>query len=220
MDTAPPEHKTIILASGSPRRIEILKSAGLAFDVLPSRVLEDLPSEGEPPTHYVERLACEKVADVRKQLSEGVIIGADTIVELDGKILGKPKSDDEATEMLVRLRNRVHQVITGVAISENKRNDYLTTTTISEVYMRDYTNLEIANYINSREPFDKAGAYGVQDLNFSPAQNVTGCYLNVVGLPLCEVIGLFHNVGITYSLIPELQLAKQCSKCSCLLEME
>lgn len=188
--------RRLVLASGSPRRREIMESAGLAFEVVVSDVTEGPPAAAERAEHYAARMAREKASTVSGRLEEGVVLGADTVVVVEGAILGKPASSSEAVEMLCRLRARDHEVITGLAAVDSQTGRAKTVAVTSTVHMRRYGDDEIAAYVASGEPFDKAGGYAVQDLHFRPARRVEGCYLNVVGLPLCSAADLLGRVGL------------------------
>ena len=186
----------LVLASGSPRRREILETAGLEFEVVLSDVTEDPPEAGESAGRYATRMARYKASAVSARLEGGIVLGADTVVVLDGAILGKPASADEAVEMLRRLRDRAHDVTTGMAVVDPETGRVETAAVTSTVRMRRYGDEEIAAYVASGEPFDKAGAYAVQDTRFRPAERVDGCYLNVVGLPLCAASDLLSRAGL------------------------
>ncbi len=186
----------LVLASGSPRRREILETAGLSFEVVLSDVAEDPPEAGESADRYATRMAREKAVAVSANLGHGIVVGADTVVVLEGAILGKPASAHEAREMLVGLRGRDHGVTTGIAVVDSETGRVETAAVTSTVRMRRYGDDEIAAYVASGEPFDKAGGYAVQDRDFRPAEGVDGCYLNVVGLPLCTTGDLLGRVGL------------------------
>ena len=186
----------LVLASSSPRRREILESAGLEFEVVLSDVTEDSPDEGERAEHYAMRMARHKASSVATKVGRGVVLGADTVVVVDGAILGKPVTPSEAVEMLRRLRGREHGVTTGLAVVDSAAGLVETAAVASTVHMRRYDDEEIEAYVASGEPFDKAGAYAVQDTHFRPADRVEGCYLNVVGLPLCRAAELLSRAGV------------------------
>ena len=186
----------LVLASGSPRRREILESAGLEFEVVAPDVTEDSPDEGERAEHYAMRMARRKASSVATKVGRGVVLGADTVVVVDGAILGKPVTPSEAVEMLRRLRGREHGVTTGLAVVDSAAGLVETAAVASTVHMRRYDDEEIEAYVASGEPFDKAGAYAVQDTHFRPADRVEGCYLNVVGLPLCRAAELLSRAGV------------------------
>ena len=186
----------LVLASGSPRRREILESAGLEFEVVVPDVPEGPPFAVERPAEYVQRMARDKASSVSSRLGRGVVLGADTVVVVDGAILGKPVTRSEAVEMLRRLRGREHGVTTGMAVVDSAAGLVETAAVASTVHMRRYDDEEIEAYVASGEPFDKAGAYAVQDTHFRPADRVEGCYLNVVGLPLCRAAELLSRAGV------------------------
>ena len=186
----------LVLASGSPRRREIMESAGLEFEVVRPGVPEGPPTPGEGHERYARRMARDKASAVSSRLGRGVVLGADTVVVLDSEILGKPESAREAAGMLRRLRGRDHGVTTGLAAVDSETGRVETAAVTSTVHMRSYDDREAAAYVASGEPFDKAGAYGVQDTDFRPAERVEGCYLNVVGLPLCRAADLLSLMGM------------------------
>jgi len=183
----------LILASASPRRADILRGAGLTFDVLPSNVDEDALESNRAPAEVAVRLALAKARAVAAQHTESTVIGADTLVVLDGEMLGKPGDDAETRSMLTRLRGRHHEVITGVAAVAGAT--VLSGFRRTRVLMREYGTAEVETYIRSGLPRDKAGAYGIQDRHFSPVASVEGCRLNVVGLPLCLLGELLRQVA-------------------------
>ena len=200
----------VVLASASPRRRELLLTLGLGFEsATPPN--DEVISSDELPTTVAERLALAKARAVAASHADKTIIGADTIVVLDGAILGKPRDEAEASDMLRKLRGRQHDVITAVAVIRGGRSvvDHVTT----KVAMRNYTDDEIAAYIASGDPMDKAGAYAVQNTAFALVAGVDGCYLNVVGLPLCLTARLLRQVGVEVNPRPEWSLPSQCASC-------
>ena len=188
--------RRLVLASGSPRRRELLALLGLPFEVQAAPGDESSPGRGEAVEETVQRLALEKAQAVAAERSDALVLGADTLVALDGQVFGKPSSSGEAVAMLERLRGQEHQVITGLALVDGATRraqvDHKTTT----VVMRPYSREEVLRYVASDEPLDKAGGYAVQDPSFAPAQGVEGCYLNVVGLPLCLTALLLKQAGL------------------------
>ena len=188
--------KPLILASASPRRKELLESINVPFVVAPSDV-EELPRDGEAPVVHAQRLAEEKASDVSKKYPASWILGADTIVVIDGLVLGKPNSEAEAVRMLSTLAGRTHVVFTGYAILNSRFPEKKTVSCArSEVFIRELSQEEIAAYVQTREPMDKAGAYAIQGVGAAIVENVCGSYTNVVGLPLCEVTRDFKKLGI------------------------
>jgi len=185
----------IILASASPRRRELLGVLGVAFEVVPSHV--DESTDESDPARVAELLAVRKAEAVAALASTppgAVVIGSDTVVALDGRMLGKPGDAAEARAMLVALRGRAHEVVTGVAVALDGRvvSDHDRTA----VHMREYDDDAIEAFIASGSPFDKAGGYAIQDEAFAPVARFQGCRCNVVGLPLATLRGLLAQVGV------------------------
>jgi septum formation protein len=185
----------LILASGSPRRRELLALLGLPFEIRLSGVSED-SRKGACPVEVARELAALKAGAVAGELRDGLVVGADTLVILGREILGKPADAAEAVRMLRSLRGRTHQVVTGVAVVDVPRGLRLSSAVASEVAMSDYSDQAIAEYVASGEPFDKAGSYAVQGLGGALVSSVKGCYNNVVGFPLCEAARLLGNFGV------------------------
>ena len=184
----------LILASRSPRREALLRQIGLKFQVEPSGA-EERVLEGVPPGDMAEALALEKARLVASGRKRGIVIGADTVVVLDGQILGKPAGTEEAKEMLSRLSGREHRVITGVAVVDastgRSRSDRVTTS----VRFARLSEVEIKRYVATGEPLDKAGAYGIQGYGALLIERIDGCYFNVVGLPLRRLAELLRELG-------------------------
>ncbi|HUV50226.1 MAG TPA: Maf family protein [Anaerolineae bacterium] len=194
------DNPTLILASKSPRRRYLLEQAGLCFSVIPSDFDEKSVSLSPPETYvpetYVRVLAEKKAHDVSKRYPETWVIGADTIVLIGDTILGKPGSKAEAKSMLKCLGNQVHQVLTGYCICCEAKNKSFSETIRTEVLFKDLADEEIEWYINTKEPFDKAGAYAIQGLGTFLVKSINGSYTNVVGLPVCEVIEFLIKEGV------------------------
>lgn len=171
----------IVLASKSPRRCELLRYITENFEVLPSENQENLP-DGIQPCEAPEFLAAQKALDVLKKRPDSLIIGCDTIVLIDGRILGKPHSEDEAYEMLSTLSGRVHTVISGVCLCYKGKTLSFSQKTAVEFY--PLSPDEILDYIHSCKPFDKAGSYGIQDKGGLFVKEITGDFYNVVGFPV------------------------------------
>lgn len=176
----------IILASQSPRRQELLKKLDLPFRVRISPIDEEI-YRGEDPRLYVLRMAETKAAVVAEKEEKALVIGADTIVLLDGQILGKPKDQDDAAKILEKIQGRKHLVLTGVSL--NKRNNEKTISFVeeTEVDFAPMTRAEIQTYIATGQPLDKAGAYGIQDRGALFVRGISGSYYNVMGLPLRRI---------------------------------
>lgn len=184
----------LVLASGSPRRRELLAGLGLTFEVRPVDV-DETPRDGEPAEPYVLRLAETKARAASAGSPSGeVILAADTIVVVDGELLGKPRDRDHARGMLARLSGRTHQVLTGVAVG-NAGGGLSTVVEITRVVFHRLSTAEIDWYVASDEPLDKAGSYAVQGLGALFVERIDGNYSNVVGLPLPAVYRLLSRVG-------------------------
>ena len=186
----------LILASNSPRRSYLLKQAGLTFTVIPSGFDENSVSLSTPEK-YVKVLAESKAADISEAYPESWVIGADTIVVIDGKILGKPDSKEQARIMLKSLSGKTHQVYTGYCIRCCAKERSFSNTVKTDVLFKNLADNEIEWYINTSEPFDKAGAYAIQGLGTFIVKRIKGSYTNVVGLPVCEVIEFLIEEGVT-----------------------
>ncbi len=184
----------LILASASPRRRQLLAALGIPFAIDVADIDESRVGAESPQAH-VRRLAETKARAVAARHPHDIILAADTIVVLDGRILGKPGDEEEAWAMLRALRGRAHQVITAVAVAfaGRTRSDL----DIATVVMRDYSDAEIAAYIASGDPFDKAGAYAIQNLEFHPVARLEGCFANVMGLPLALTARLLTAAGLS-----------------------
>lgn len=185
----------IILASASPRRKYLLEQAGLRFEVIPSEFDEDSVAE-EDPAARVRVLAEEKADLVAGSYPDHWVIGADTMVVIDGRILGKPGSTEEARRMLLRLSGRVHQVYTGYAILCRGQGLRFSEAVATDVRFKNLNDHEIEWYVHTGEPFDKAGAYAIQGIGTFLVRSINGSYTNVVGLPVCEVIEQLIGHGV------------------------
>lgn len=174
----------IILASASPRRSELMTLAGFRFDVICADIDEIVP-EKAMPQEVVMSLALQKAQAVAKDHRKSAVVGSDTVVALDGKILGKPRSEKEAAEMLRSLSGRIHKVFTGVAIVCGEKVTSFFEETEVEFYT--LTDQEILDYVATGEPMDKAGAYGIQGRGAVLVKRINGDYFNVMGLPISKV---------------------------------
>ncbi len=178
------EREPVVLASTSPRRRELLTRLGIDFTSI-SVDVDESAGKDERPEELVRRLSHAKVEKGTEAHPDSIVIAADTVVSIDGSILGKPTDEQDAERMLRLLRNRSHVVFTGLAIArEDRMVQYIATTT---VWMRDYSDSEIAAYVGTGDPLDKAAAYAIQHPEFHPVARIEGCYANVMGLPLCRV---------------------------------
>jgi septum formation protein len=191
---APHDGSRLILASKSPRRSDLLEQAGLTFSVIPSDFDESTVAMSDPDS-YVIALAESKALDISEKHPASWVIGADTIVLIDRKILGKPGSQEEARDMLQRLSGKTHQVLTGYCICCKMKNRFFSETVKTDVRFKKLSDAEIEWYIQTDEPFDKAGAYAIQGLGTCLVKSINGSYTNVVGLPVCEVIEYLTKEG-------------------------
>lgn len=190
----------LVLASGSPRRKQLLSELGLTFETL-SADIDETVLPGEAPEQLVRRLALAKAAAVASQRPDAWILGADTIVVIDGMILGKPGDTSEAAAMLSRLQGRVHHVFGGVAIINPARSAQHVFVRTSAVQMIALTAGEISAYIQTGEPMDKAGSYAIQGIGAHLVAAVEGSYTNVVGLDISAVVAGLRELGVLESLV-------------------
>ncbi|AMV73509.1 Maf family nucleotide pyrophosphatase [Desulfuromonas carbonis] len=186
----------LVLASASPRRRELLAQLGIRFAVVAGNAPEEL-LPGESPEQHVVRLASDKAREVasREEVSGRWFLGSDTIVLRDETLLGKPRDAAEAAAMLRSLSGRSHRVLSGYAVLDRASGVTSTGAVATTVYFKKLTEQEIAGYIASGEPFDKAGAYAIQGIGAFMVRSIEGSYSNVVGLPLCEVVDLLERLG-------------------------
>jgi septum formation protein len=190
----------LILASASPRRRDLLAACSIPFEIIPS-MIDEQPLPDEPAAAYVQRLALAKATSVAQRHPDAVVLGADTTVSIDGLILEKPQSLDDARQMLNRLCGREHEILTGVAVVAGEMaggfgHQYAQAMVASRVLMRHFTAATVEWYIATGEPMDKAGAYAVQGLGGALVERVQGSYTNAVGLPLTETLSLLRRFGI------------------------
>jgi len=183
----------VILASGSPRRKEILQLIGVDFEVVVSNE-EEKPTSTNPLDFPKENASIKALAVSRKMPAE-IVLGFDTLVFLDGVPLGKPHSEAEALEMLRKLNNRSHKVITGVAIAHGGQILKVECEE-TEVIFRNCSDQELEKYVNSRDPMDKAGAYGIQTGGARLIKAIRGCYYNVVGLPVARMLQMLNDLKV------------------------
>ena len=180
----------LILASASPRRSALLSQIGLTFKIHPSDIVETPHNvhTNKPVSEVTQELALLKATSVTQYYDHGLIIGADTLVSLDGEPLGKPADDADALVMLSRLSGTCHEVVTGVALIDAATGQHRVWAETTDVYFRQLHADEITAYIQSGEPSDKAGAYGIQGRGAAFVRRIEGCYFNVVGLPLASLV--------------------------------
>ncbi len=185
----------LILASASPRRAEILRDAGVPFVVLYSAV-DETPYPGESPQDHVQRLAHAKAELVAaRAVGPAIVIAADTVVALDGRILGKPRSTDDARHMLEQLSGRTHTVLTGVALIRLPDAERRAIVESTLVHFAPLEENDIVQYLATDEPYDKAGAYAIQGRAGKFIPRIEGCYFNVVGLPLARLVQTLRELG-------------------------
>jgi len=187
--------KTIVLASASPRRKALLKQIGLKFKVDIS-VEEDVLTAGTEPHQLARHISLRKALSVAGNYQDAIIIAADTFGIIDGQILGKPHSENEARAMLQTISGRCHAVITGFTIMDTDTTKTLSSSVETMVFIKHLTQIEIETYVKSGEPLDKAGAYAIQGLGAVIVERIEGDYSNVMGLPLCALTTALKEFGI------------------------
>ncbi len=202
----------LILASASPRRSALLTRLGLPFDVVPPDIEEDAPASDGRPERVARRLAVAKARTVAADHPQAVVLAADTVVAHRGLLLGKPAGAPEAAAMRRCLRAGDHRVFSAVAVAAPGRRRHAIDYAVTRVRIRDYSDGEIAASIARGDPFDKAGAYAIQDETLHPVERYEGCYCNVVGLPLWTAVGLLGRAGLDIT-PPSLNLPPQCANC-------
>ncbi|MBF0527948.1 MAG: septum formation protein Maf [Deltaproteobacteria bacterium] len=185
----------LILASASPRRLELLNWAGISCEVCPGQVDESLHA-GETPDSHVQRLALSKAEDVACQRPYAWVLAADTVVALGQKILGKPRDREDAIDMLKLLSGRIHQVYSGICLMNRELDQIFLDYVVTDVEFRALTEQDIENYIDSGEFWDKAGAYAIQGRGAVLARRIIGSPTNVIGLPLPEVLEWLGKAAI------------------------
>jgi len=186
----------LILASASPRRRQLFALGNWNFEVIVSDV-DETPLENESPRKYVVRLAEAKAKAIRSKVKkEALIIGSDTTVVDGQEILGKPSDEKDAERILKQLCGKTHQVMTGIAIYRVRDEKLVTDLCVTNVPMRNYSDAEIATYIKTGDPMDKAGAYAIQHAEFKPVQSLSGCYASVMGLPMCHIVKALKQFDI------------------------
>jgi septum formation protein len=189
----------LILASASPRRAEILRNAGIRFEICSTGV-DESRLDNESPGDYVRRLALAKAVSAAERNpnlgADALVVGADTVVVVDAAILGKPASSDDAKRMLSRISGRVHEVHTGLALLQTSGMQRRVVEEITRVHFAHLSEQEMEDYIATGEPFDKAGAYAIQGIGGRFVKRIEGCYFNVMGLPLARLWTLLREFGL------------------------
>ena len=191
------QNKKILLASGSPRRKELLVRMGIEFDIMPCS-LDETYDEGISPVEVVEYLSKLKADYVNGMVEDYVVIGSDTIVSIDEHILGKPKDRDDAYNMIKILSDNWHEVITGICIYDGEK--YLLEHEITKVHFTKMSEKEIQNYISLDEPYDKAGGYGVQGIAGMYIDSIEGDYYNIMGFPMARVLKMLKKMSVIGSM--------------------
>ena len=207
-----------ILASQSPRRRELLGLCGYPFDTMAADVDENSVSDPDPAQDCIQtaRLKAEAILNqiYTTQQERTIIVAADTIVALDGQILGKPRDATDAKQMLTTLRGRIHDVHTGVMIIDVDSGREVLGSHTAVVKMRRYTNQEMSAYVASGDPLDKAGAYAIQHPIFRPVEQLNGCYLGVMGLSICHLLQLLRQIDLPFQAeLASLETAHQRYEC-------
>jgi len=187
--------RKIVLASASPRRKELLQKIGLKFEVDASNCAEEIDPTLKPD-EIVRRISIEKACAVASRHKDAVIIAADTIGVIGKKLLGKPRTAGEARKMLAQISGKSHEVITGFTVLDTATNKVISGTVNTKVYIKKMTQQEIDAYVQTGEPLDKAGAYGIQGLGAVIVEKIEGDYYNVVGLPLSALANALKEFGI------------------------
>ncbi len=200
----------LVLGSVSPRRQELLAALGLQFTVVGADLDEVAVAGGRAPEPAARAVAEAKGAVIAARHPDAVVLAADTIVVLDGQVLGKPVDPADARRMLAALRDRVHVVVTAVTVRRGPRGD--TVAVPADVTMRDYTNAEIAQYVADGGGVDRAGAYGIQDEPFRPVAAIAGCWCNVMGLPLWTAVRMLARAGCPTPRPPDTVFSR-CAAC-------
>ncbi|OGH96049.1 MAG: septum formation protein Maf [Candidatus Melainabacteria bacterium GWF2_32_7] len=189
-------NKKIILASASPRRKELLKLIGLDFEVIPSDVEENIENQFFSP-ELIENLAVEKAADVAEKIGyDAIVIGSDTVVVINNKILGKPKDKKDAFNMLKLLSGKTHRVISAIAVIDTETGKTLKDFVVSDVIFKQLSDEEINAYIETGEPMDKAGAYAIQGFAGMFVKSINGCYSNIVGISVFKLAEMLKELGV------------------------
>lgn len=200
------EMRKLVLASNSPRRKELLALFGLPFSTSPSNINEK-KLDLETPEQYVIRMAYEK-GRCKQLAPDEFVLSADTIVELNGETIGKPKDEDDAKNILKKIRGKTHFVHTALSLRNGETDEIIRGICHTKVIIRNYSDEEIQSYLNQNNALDKAGAYAIQDAAFHPVERIEGCYSNVMGLPLCSLFRLFQQAGFRL----DIKIAECCQE--------
>lgn len=189
------EGDSIILASESTRRVDILRTLGISFSIVPPDI-DERQKKDEPPREYVSRISLEKASSVGNHFPQKWVVAADTVVVYKNKIMGKPKDERDAFKMLKTLSGKWHKVITGYCVLNISKGIIYRDVVETKVFLREMSDDEIIRYINTAEPLGKAGSYAVQGKGGYMVKEIKGSYANVVGLPICEVAEALLSLGV------------------------
>ena len=192
----PPPSQSLLLASSSPRRGNILDMLGIAHTVVEPVTDEENPPL--PPVSIVRYLSRKKAESVAPTAGDELVLSADTVVVLKGGVIGKPVSRDDAKDMLARLSGEWHNVYTGVTLLDPAAKKVISGEEMTSVKFRELDGVEIEDYVSTGEPFDKAGGYGIQGRGSALVERIDGCYYNVVGLPVARMLGMLKELGYRY----------------------
>lgn len=203
----------MVLASISLRRRELITAFKQPVTIVAPGYEESPVRRNEDPGVYTIRQAEAKTKKVASRLKNAIILAADTVITIDNIVLGKPDTAVEAISMLTRLRGRRHKVTTGITVTESGTDQCVSTADHTDVLMRNYSDHEILEYVKSGESYDKAGSYAIQDTTFRPAKVLKGCYLNVVGLPVCKVVSALKQFQFDTQLKDEWYPPIECRHC-------
>ncbi len=199
MSMKPINTETLILASKSPRRKKLLEQLGINMKIFPSNIDENIDSKigaNKNPEEYVKDISFLKAKSIASLYPKSWVLGADTIVIYKNMIIGKPQSKTHAINILNKLNNCEHSVCTGFCVMKQKTNTIVLKSVKTKVYFKHLSRKEIEWYVNTKEPYDKAGAYGIQGIGAFLVKQITGSYSNVVGLPVCEVVETLMDLNI------------------------
>lgn len=188
--------RRLVLASSSPRREELMEMLGLSFTIVPSKIDEG-EYTGLKPVDLVRELARAKAEGVAKLVENSIVVGSDTIVVLNGELMGKPVNNLHAVKMLKRMQNRQHTVITGLAVCDSESEKISVDYDKTEVYMLPMSDADINFYVNTGEPMDKAGAYGIQGIGGAFIEKIVGSYFTVMGLSIHKLAIMLREFGIS-----------------------
>lgn len=186
---------SIVLATESQRRIDMLRTLGISFAIVPPHV-DERRRKNEAPKDYVLRMAVEKANKVGRLFPDKWVIGVDTIVCLRGRIFGKPRDEEDAIQMLKTLQGKWHKVLSGFCIVNIQMEIEYKDLVQTKVFIKDMTDTEIMKYVKTQEPFGKAGSYALQGRGSYMVKEIRGSYTNVIGLPICEIAEVFLSLGI------------------------